>query len=267
MQVLVISEVSSYWKNSTQMTAITIDRMMGYRLISNLAIVKWVFSEVNINQFHLTDQPWEILRNAINKTYNRISDLRKEIHTLDNGILLAEEAALKAKQEYETAESKLEILDGQPVQAEKPGRLKRLKGYAERAKDEENSIRESREMKDGLLLRALEENKITQTTRCMRTKMTLDTAETPKMDIDLENGVSNNGNDSGVETAAISYETGEHEQWCLTTLGHVKAISRQYAAEIWPHIEILDAEVFTEDIHPLYRKAVYDGLCRSTPEP
>ncbi|KAG0488125.1 hypothetical protein HPP92_006936 [Vanilla planifolia] len=292
MQVLVISEVSSYWKNSTQMTAITIDRMMGYRLISNLAIVKWVFSEVNINQFHLTDRPWEILRNAINKTYNRISDLRKEIHTLDNGILLAEEAALKAKQEYETAESKLEILDGQPVQAEKPGRLKRLKGYAERAKDEENSIRESREMKDGLLLRALEENKVLfialyksfrrvlmerlplcsdgrlpKLRGVCAQKMTLDTAETPKMDIDLENGVSNNGNDSGVETAAISYETGEHEQWCLTTLGHVKAISRQYAAEIWPHVEILDAEVFTEDIHPLYRKAVYDGLCRSTPEP
>jgi len=40
---LLMDEVSAYWKNSTQMTAIAIDRMMGYRLISNLAIVKWVF--------------------------------------------------------------------------------------------------------------------------------------------------------------------------------------------------------------------------------
>jgi len=43
MQLLLMDEVSAYWKNSTQMTAIAIDRMMGYRLISNLAIVKWVF--------------------------------------------------------------------------------------------------------------------------------------------------------------------------------------------------------------------------------
>ncbi|KAI3747966.1 hypothetical protein L6452_10734 [Arctium lappa] len=53
--------------------------MMGYRLISNLAIVKWAFSPPNIELFHTTDRLWEILRNAINKTYNHISDLRKEI--------------------------------------------------------------------------------------------------------------------------------------------------------------------------------------------
>ncbi|THU66014.1 hypothetical protein C4D60_Mb05t09750 [Musa balbisiana] len=82
MQVLLIDEVSSYWKNNTQMTAIAIDRMMGYRIISNLAIVSWVFSFSNIEQFHVSDRPWEILRNAINKTYNRIADLRKEIQTL-----------------------------------------------------------------------------------------------------------------------------------------------------------------------------------------
>ncbi|KAH0470590.1 hypothetical protein IEQ34_000313 [Dendrobium chrysotoxum] len=159
MQVLVINEVTSYWKNNTQMIAIAIDRMMGYRLISNLAIVSWVFSEANVNQFHLSDRPWEILRNAINKTYNRISDLRKEIRSLENGILLAVETSVKAQKEYEAAELKLEIVDGQPVQAEKPGRLKRLKGYADRAKYEENSIRESLEAKEALLIRALEENK------------------------------------------------------------------------------------------------------------
>lgn len=59
-QIFLIEEVSSYWKNNTQMIATTIDRMMGYRLISNLAIVTWVFSPVNVDQFHLSDQPWEV---------------------------------------------------------------------------------------------------------------------------------------------------------------------------------------------------------------
>lgn len=59
-QVMLISEVSSYWTNSTQMTAIAIDRMMGYRLLSNLAIVRWVFSSPNVDQFHISDRPWEV---------------------------------------------------------------------------------------------------------------------------------------------------------------------------------------------------------------
>ncbi|KAJ6803538.1 nuclear cap-binding protein subunit 1-like [Iris pallida] len=158
-QVLLIDEISTFWKNNTQMTAITIDRMMGYRLISNLAIVSWVFSPSNIDQFHLSDISWEILRNAINKTYNRIADLRKEILSLQKGLSLAEEASIKAQKELEAAESKLVIVDGQPAPAENPGRLKRLKGYAGKAKDEEISLRESLETKEALLVRALKENK------------------------------------------------------------------------------------------------------------
>lgn len=60
MQIALIDEISSYWKNNTQMTTLAIDRMMGYRLISNLAIVNWVFSPTNIEQFHISDRPWEV---------------------------------------------------------------------------------------------------------------------------------------------------------------------------------------------------------------
>lgn len=59
-QVKLITEVSSYWQNSAQMTAIAIDRMMSYRLISNLAIVRWVFSSQNLDRFHVSDSPWEV---------------------------------------------------------------------------------------------------------------------------------------------------------------------------------------------------------------
>lgn len=92
--------------------------------------------------------------------YNRITDLRKEIQSLERSVLLAEEATRKAVEEYEAAELKLEVVDGQPVQSEKPGRLKRLKGYAEKAKDDETSMRESLEAKEALLARAVEENKV-----------------------------------------------------------------------------------------------------------
>ena len=106
---------------------------------------------------------WQILRNAVNKTYNRISDLRKEISTLKNGVASAEEATTKAKAELEGAESKLTLVDGEPVLGENPGRLKRLKARAEKTKEEEVSARETLEVKEALLARALDENEVSVT--------------------------------------------------------------------------------------------------------
>ncbi|WOK93579.1 ABH1 [Canna indica] len=291
MQVLLIDEVSSFWKNNTQMTAIAIDRMMGYRLISNLAIVSWVFSNPNIEQFHISDRPWEILRNAINKTYNRIADLRKEIGTLEKGVSLAEDAVVKATKDLEAAEAKLEVVDGQPVQAEKPVRLNRLKAYVAKAKDEVVSTRESLEAKEALLVRALEENKmlfislyksfsdvlterlppvsadgVLPKLRAQDTdSMALDLDEPSTMEVDHENGEKDDSQKNGGKVTQ-RYNVREQDQWCLCTLGYVKAFSRQYATEIWPHIETLEAEVFDGNTHLLLKKAAFAGLCRSTME-
>ncbi|CAA6654249.1 unnamed protein product [Spirodela intermedia] len=277
-QVWLINEVSSFWKNSTQMTALTIDRMMAYRLVSNVAIVAWVFSPVNVEQFHLSDRAWEILRNAVNKTYNRISDLRKEISSIEKSVISADESALAAKNELDVAESKLEVVNGEPVQAEKPGRLKRLKAYAEKAREQSVSARESLEAKEALLARALEENKVLFYSLyknfasvlgerlqqvCVNGKlpssepvevdeMGVDSEEPSKMQLDSENGKPEN-------RASNSYNVGEQEQWCRSTLGYVKAFSREYATEIWPHVEKLSAEVF-EDAHPIFKRVVYAGL-------
>eukprot|EP00268_Persea_americana_P003351 TRINITY_DN11016_c0_g1_i1.p1 TRINITY_DN11016_c0_g1~~TRINITY_DN11016_c0_g1_i1.p1 ORF type:complete len:909 (-),score=191.41 TRINITY_DN11016_c0_g1_i1:321-2897(-) len=285
-QVALIDEVSSFWKNSAQMTAVAIDRMMGYRLISNLAIVNWVFSPSNIEQFHTTDRLWEILQNAVNKTYNRISDLRKEISSLEKNVVSAQNSFVQAKAELDAAESKLEIVDGEPVQTENPVRLKRLKAFADRAKEEEISIQESLEAKEALLGRAHNENEALFISLYKRLAdvlmerlshvspdgevlglgsgstdaMAVDADEPSAMDAQKENG--HEKSQSNGESGRSGYNTGEQEQWCCTTLGYVKAFSRQYASEIWPHIEKLDAEVFVEDMHPLFRKAVYSGLRR-----
>lgn len=287
-QVLLIDEVSSYWKNSSQMTAITIDRMMGYRLISNLAIVSWVFSPTNVEQFHTSDRPWEILRNAVSKTYNRICDLRTEISSLEKSVISAEDSAQRAKADLEAAESKLEIVDGEPVQAEKPVRLKRLKAFADRAKEEETSIRESLEAKEALLARAYDENEVLFISLYKNladvlmerlrhvspdgevlglqsdsmNAMALDADERSAMDVEKENGGPEQSQLNGDGGNGRS-KTDEQEQWCRTTLGYVKAFSRQYASEIWLHIGKLDAEVLVEGVHPLFQKAVYTGLRRS----
>lgn len=271
-QIMLISEVGSFWKNSAQTTAITIDRMMGYRLISNLAIVKWVFSQSNIDLFHTSDRVWEILRNALNKTYNRISDLRKEINNLKKNVAKAEQNAAKAKAELDDAETKLMLVDGEPVVGENPARMKRLKSNAAKTKDDELAIRESLESKEALFARALEENEAlfmsmyknfsnvlnerlheTFGEKSMEASgdnesMAVDEEDNPSMDMDKENGTSKR------------YTTSEKEQWCLSTLGYVKAFSRQYASEIWPHMDKLEEEIVTENVHPLFKKAVYSGL-------
>ncbi|CAK7331146.1 unnamed protein product [Dovyalis caffra] len=286
-QVMLIAEVSSYWKNNGQMTAIAIDRMMGYRLISNLAIVKWVFSPANIEQFHTSDRPWEVLRNAISKTYNRISDLRNEISSLKKSVVSAEEAATKVKAELDAAESKLSLVDGEPVLGDNPVKLKLLKANAEKATEEEVSVRDSLEAKEALLTRALDENEalflslyknfsnvlmerlpdpskarsLPELKSIQADEMAVDLEESSVMEVDNESGRPDKSQSNGGKASNI-YNVGEKEQWCLSTLGYVKAFARQYASEIWAHIEKLDADVFTENVHPLFKKAFYSGLSR-----
>ncbi|KAL2473257.1 Nuclear cap-binding protein subunit 1 [Forsythia ovata] len=284
-QVMLITEVSSFWKNNTQMTAIAIDRMMGYRLISNLAIVRWVFSPSNVDQFHISDRPWEVLRNAVNKTYNRISDLRKEMSSLKKSVLSAEESTSKARAELSAAELKLTLMDGEPVLGENPVRMKRLKSHADKANEEEVSIRESLEAKEALFAQAVGEiealfislyksfssvlvEPLSDAFRdgtLRRTdaadEMPIDDEDSSAMELDKENEKPKKSHAHG-DRSGNGYIVGEKEQWCLSTLGYVRAFTRQYASEIWPLVEKLDAEVLTKDVHPLFLKTVYSGLRR-----
>ncbi|XP_031485671.1 nuclear cap-binding protein subunit 1 [Nymphaea colorata] len=286
-QILLIEEISAFWKNSAQMTSITIDRMMGYRLLSNLAIVTWVFSPANIQQFHTSDRPWEILRNAISKTCNRISDLRKEIAVLEKSVLSTKDAASKAVGELESAESRLEVVNGEPVQAETPGRLKRLKLYADKAKEEEVAVQESLEAKQALFARAYLENEafFIELYRSFHDvlvkrmpKFSGDDQDLPKnenddaMAVDSEepSAVDANNHQKGqprprnlnLNGISNGYDVGEAEQWQRCVLGYAKSFTMQYAEEIWPHIEKLDSNVLVEDAHPLLVEAVYAGLRR-----
>ncbi|CAD5318429.1 unnamed protein product [Arabidopsis thaliana] len=270
-QVMLLSQVSTYWKNNVQMTAVAVDRMMGYRLVSNQAIVRWVFSPENVDQFHVSDQPWEILGNALNKTYNRISDLRKDISNITKNVLVAEKASANARVELEAAESKLSLVEGEPVLGENPAKMKRLKSTVEKTGEAELSLRESLEAKEALLNRALSETEVlllllfqsflgvlkerlpdpTKVRSVQDLKSIGAEDDKPSaMDVDSENG-----------NPKKSCEVGEREQWCLSTLGYLTAFTRQYASEIWPHMEKLESEVFSgEDVHPLFLQAISSAL-------
>lgn len=102
----------------------------------------------------------QILGNALNKTHNRISDLRKEISNLTKNVLVAEKASANARVELEAAESKLSLVDGEPVLGDNPAKMKRLKSTVEKTGEAELSIRESLEAKEALLNRALSETEV-----------------------------------------------------------------------------------------------------------
>ncbi|KAK6123879.1 hypothetical protein DH2020_042370 [Rehmannia glutinosa] len=297
-QVMLISEVSAFWKNNAQMTAITIDRMMGYRLVSNVAIVRWVFSSSNVDQFHISDRPWEILRNAVTKTFNRITDLRKEISSLKKSVVSAKEAASKALADLEDAKSKLTLalVDGEPVLAENPVKMKRLNSNAEKTKEEEVSTRESLEAKEALFARAIDEiealfiflyksfssvlaEPLRDTDGSLHLsgeaadEMAIEQEDTSTMELDNEGDRSQRSQSNGSK-AINGYNVGEKEQWCLSTwvmsrpshvnmLQNITDASYNYEERvIWPLVEKIDTEVLTEDVHPLLRKAIYSGLCR-----
>ncbi|GAB2281271.1 Nucleic acid dioxygenase ALKBH1 [Dionaea muscipula] len=286
-QIVLIKEVNFFWKNSAQMAAIVVDRMMGYRLLSNLAIIRWVFSPENVEQLHTSDRPWEILRNAVSKTYNRISDLRKEIASLRKDVQLAETASAKADDELNAAQSKLTLMNGEPVLGDNPVRLKRLESFAEKAKEDLVSVCESLEAKEAILARALDENQalflslyknfsnvladrlpevsgigaLRSLLSDQTDVMAIDTDDVSTMEVDKEKASSETSMANGEQGNHV-YSLGENEQWCLTTLGYVKAFSRQYSSEIWLHLEKIDAEVLGDDVHPLFRKAVYSGIRR-----
>ncbi|KAJ0983561.1 hypothetical protein J5N97_011816 [Dioscorea zingiberensis] len=64
--------------------------------------------------------------------------------------------------------------------------------------------------------------------------------EPPIMVVDSENGRAYDSQSNG-EKGTKLYNIGEREQWCLTTLGYVKAFSRKYEAVV-PHNDVLDRE-------------------------
>ncbi|KAL8126639.1 hypothetical protein AgCh_013773 [Apium graveolens] len=189
---------------------------------------------------------------CINKTYHRISDLRKEITLLKRNVVSAEESVSKTQAELDAAEGKLMLLDGEPV-------VEAKEALFSRALEEIEALflsmyKSFSYVLTGRLHEAFGDKESHRSNHA--DGMTIDLEDSSAMDLDQENGGPKKSNSTGGRVSS-GYIVTEKEQWCLSTLGYVKAFSRQYASEIWPHIEKLQTDLSGEDTHPLFLKALY----------
>ena len=79
--------------------------------------------------------------------------MRKEISSIKKNVLVAEKASANARVELEAAESKLLLVEGEPVLGDDPLKMKRLRTTVEKTGEAELSLRESLEVKEALLNR------------------------------------------------------------------------------------------------------------------
>ena len=290
-QVAMITSVSQLWRNSAQMSAIVIDRMMGYRMVSNLAIVAWVFSPHNVQHFHTSDHLWEILRNAINKTNNRTVDLRREVLAAEKALKSAAAATAKAHVKWEAAVEALKAAKTDEARSPASAKVDWAKTVADKAQDEETSTQDSLESKEALLARALREQEalflavyqsFADLLNDRLAKPLPEESQAPEQadgserDADGPSAMEEVEEDTTpMESESVPQKGGdvtngtdlfttaqEEMQWRKCTLGYLRAISREYSNEVWLLIERLDATIFTKTVHPLVLSATNAGLQR-----
>ncbi|CAN6863549.1 unnamed protein product, partial [Brassica oleracea] len=177
----------------------------------------------------------QILGNALNKTYNRISDLRKEISSIKKNVLVAEKASANARVELEAAESKLLLVEGEPVLGDNPLKMKRLRTTVEKTG-------ESLETKETLLNRALSETEVLllqmfqSFSAVLKERLPEPTKARSLQDLNSTGAEDENSSamevDSENGNPKKGSENGERQQWCLSTLGYLTAFTRQYAKEV-----------------------------------
>lgn len=72
--------VAQFWKNNTQFMGILLDKMLNYRVVDAIAIVKWVFEpEVWQNEWHRSFV-WDILKNTLNKVISRVGQVKDKLN-------------------------------------------------------------------------------------------------------------------------------------------------------------------------------------------
>ncbi|KAH7278662.1 hypothetical protein KP509_38G051300 [Ceratopteris richardii] len=267
-QVFLIQEVSKVWQFSVQMTVIAIDRMMGYRIISNLSIISWVFGPDNVERFHTSDFLWEILRNAISKTVNRTEDLQRDIIAAQKALDLARAATSKANSNLQTAQSVLDSAETEEAVAQATAKAEWAKTLVEKRKHEEASAEETLDAKHALLNHSLREQEdlfisvfenfcsVLSERLSKASPRSTDMEEDKPSAMDIDNSMEN-----GKEGQKKEQLT-EESQWQAATLGQLSAVTRQYATEIWKHMDKLEAQVFSRPVHYLVLKTLNNCIRR-----
>ncbi|KAJ2829717.1 Nuclear cap-binding protein subunit 1 [Coemansia erecta] len=98
--------VEDFWRRNTQFFAITIDKLINYRIIDPATVVEMLFDKAHAggwSQFHL----WEILRNTMNKVNMRVEQLQTRLaaaQTAANAIVADDAESAEPAQPSESVE-------------------------------------------------------------------------------------------------------------------------------------------------------------------
>ncbi|EFJ16788.1 hypothetical protein SELMODRAFT_115849 [Selaginella moellendorffii] len=273
LQVHVIDEVARFWQNSSQMIAIVVDRMMGYRLVSNLAVIRWSFKDENVQTFHTSGRVWELLGNAINKAGNRTADLQRDVVNAKRALDEADGAVSKAERNRSNVQELIDSAETDDARKQATSKMEWVKTTVVKARGRQTAAQDLLETKEALLSGALREQdtlvclvfqNLVSTISSKLSKSDADgadTAEPEPMDVDADpSAAATEGNNN--ENNENQNERYKKSHWQRCTMGHLEAFCRQYAAEVWQMIEKLDQEVFTENANQEVIKVVYSAIKR-----
>ncbi|GJP35531.1 hypothetical protein CLOM_g20040 [Closterium sp. NIES-68] len=135
-QVHLLHSIWSVWANAPQMAAVVIDRCLGFRLVSPLALLDWCFLPSQYELYHTSERIWEILRTAVSKATNRLRHVGAEVAALERASAVAAAAASKAHGEWEAATLAEEEAEGEEAKTQAAAKAEWAKQRSSKAQEE-----------------------------------------------------------------------------------------------------------------------------------
>ncbi|CAI5463744.1 unnamed protein product [Closterium sp. Yama58-4] len=156
-QVQLLHSIWAVWANAPQMAAVVVDRCLGFRLISPLALLEWCFLSAHYELYHTSERIWEILRTAISKATNRLRHVSAEVAALERASAVAAAAASKARSEWEAATLAVEEAEGTEAKTQAAAKDEWAKHWSSKSQEEAEAAAAAVEGKERMRREAEEE--------------------------------------------------------------------------------------------------------------
>lgn len=122
---IVLSAIGSFWRHSSQMRLVAIDKYIQYGVLEGQDIVEWTFAveEESMGGAEIADGwtdgwKWETLRMCLDKLVGRVVGVRRRVKMVER-----EDEAARARRAAERLESGEGVGEGEGMEAENEGEL------------------------------------------------------------------------------------------------------------------------------------------------
>ncbi|CAI5518984.1 unnamed protein product, partial [Closterium sp. Naga37s-1] len=156
-QVQLLHSIWTVWANAPQMAAVVVDRCLGFRLVSPLALLDWCFLPSHYDLYHTSERIWEILRTAVSKAANRLRHVSAEVAALERASAVAAAAASKARSEWEAATLAVEEAEGEEAKTQAASKAEWAKHRSSKTQEEAEAAAAAVEGKERMRREAEEE--------------------------------------------------------------------------------------------------------------